>query len=111
MKLLSVFTLLFSFSAFAGDSYLICASLDYDGDFLDQSFAIEESIMDSDKIKVSFYDIPDDLYEVEYNIRKNQFTGKLLDIHLGALITEVKTSLEYYEIVKISDKFGCMLTD
>jgi len=111
MKFISVFSLLFGFSAFAGDSYLICSSLDYDGDFLDQSYAIEEYIMDSDKIKASFYDVPDDLYEVEYNISKNQFTGKLLDIHLGTIITEVKTSLEYYEIVKISDKFGCMLTD
>ncbi len=111
MKLIALLATLLSFSAFAGDSYVICASLSHDGDFLDQEFVIDEYIMDSDFITASYYDIPDDLYEIEYNVNTREFTGRLLDIHMGEVRSEVKASLEYYEIVEISEKIGCMLTD
>jgi hypothetical protein len=111
MKFLALLLVLFSFSAIAGDSYIICASLDYNGDFLDQEFAIDEYIMDSNVIRASHYDIPDDLYKIEYIVDTKEFIGQSYDVHLGELKNEVKATLEYYELVKISEQFGCMLTD
>ena len=111
MKFAVILGFLLSFSAFAGDSYIICASLDQSGDFLDQDYVIEEYIMDSNEIKASYYDTPDDLYEIEYTVDTNEFTARIVDVHLGVVRSKIKVSLEYYEVVKISDKIGCMLTD
>jgi hypothetical protein len=106
MRLLALMAMLFSFPAFAGDSYFICfTNGEYSYDI------INTYIGDGGIIEDSYYDIPDDYYTFEFNTETFQLKATHGDVHTGNVYKFVNTKLDYYEEVKISERVSCMLAE
>ena len=106
MKVLALLATLFSFSAFAGDSYFICYT---NGDYSYDIF--NTYIGDGGVIEEWHYDIPDEHYSFKFNTETAELVAIHSDVHTGNVYKLVETTLEYYEPVKISDKISCLLAD
>jgi uncharacterized SAM-dependent methyltransferase len=108
MKLFLFFMSFVSLSTFAGDSYLVCADLARD----------EEWVVDlyfdntSSTLSATFEDLDEvnQKITVSFDPSSFNFSASVYNIQ-GDVITSVSTKLEWFEYQSITNRYACKVTD
>lgn len=103
MKLLAVLAMLVTFSAFAGDSYLICEKDDYQ--------VVNIYIGETRIIEDTEYLIPDHFFSYTFNTENFEMEAELIDVHGAGSLDYKKVTLEYYKEVEFFEGVSCYIAD
>ena len=104
MKVLALLLGLFSFSSFAGDTYIVCENM-YD------ELVINEYVGDKEEITGSYMLMMDYIFDFKYKADSKEFSAVLYDMHGGGARASINTVLDYYSDTDIFRGITCFLAD
>lgn len=113
LKLLTLTSLLFTFSAFAGDLYLIC-STNYGSTDQEEVFLVDKSIdVETEVIQDYFYDPQnmDRVIDVTLKTKTRDLAVTIYDVHGGGSRGHIEAQLQINHPVQITENVSCRISD
>jgi hypothetical protein len=108
MKFVISLMMIFSLSAIAGDSYLVCADLANDEEWIvDLYFDNESSILST-----KFLDEDRNGHQIHISFNPQSYEFKAINIdEFGNKISSLVTILDWFEYQAVTNRYACKITD